>query len=172
VRSEGRAYFVGTLRHQHAERHGRLLERSAAHEGEIILDQIVHAREVRFDLRQRQGNRRRTVGGRLAQLLLQQLDMQHDHPERIAEFMREAGREAAEEGKMGDPLGVTFQPLALGDCLLELPLGLLADRAVLHREEDKLDIIEAAGVQQHRARANPLEGLRHLIVIEDRIVWQ
>jgi hypothetical protein len=66
---------------------GGLLERRAAHEGEIILDQIVHAREVRFDLRQRQGNLRRTVGGRLAQLLLQQINMQHDHRERIAEFM-------------------------------------------------------------------------------------
>ena len=73
---------------------------------------------------------------------------------------------------MGDPLGVAFQTLALSDFLLEPPLGLLAGRDVLHREEDELDRIEAAGVQQHRARANPLEGLRHFIVIEDRILWQ
>ena len=78
---------------------------------------------------------------------------------------------------MGDPLGVAFQPLALDDfpaegrrlllhvafelrlLLLELRLGLLAGRDVLHREEDELDIIEAARVQQHRARTNALEGL-------------
>jgi hypothetical protein len=51
-----------------------------------------------------------------------------------------------------------FQTLALGHCLLEPPRGLRADRDVLHREEDALDRIEAAGVQQQRARANPLEG--------------
>jgi hypothetical protein len=73
---------------------------------------------------------------------------------------------------MGDPLGIAFQALALGHFLLEPPLGLLAGRDVLHREEDELDRIEAAGVQQHRAWTNPLEGLRHFIVIEDRIVWQ
>jgi hypothetical protein len=127
---------------------------------------------VRFDFRQRQGNLRRTVGGRLAQFLLQQIDMQHDHPERIAEFMREAAREAAEEGKMGDPLGVAFQPLALGDFLLKPSLGLRADRDVLYRQEDELDIIEAARVEQHRAWTHLLEGMGHLIVIEDRIVRQ
>jgi hypothetical protein len=98
--------------------------------------------------------------------------MQHDYRERIAEFMRQSGREAAEEGKMGDPLGVAFQTLALDHFLLESPLGLLADRDILHREEDELNSIEAAGVQQHRAWTNPLEGLRHLIVIEDRLLWQ
>ena len=45
---------------------------------------------------------------------------------------------------MGDPLGVAFQALALSDFLLEPPLGLLAGRDVLHREEDELDRIEAA----------------------------
>ena len=56
--------------------------------------------------------------------------------------------------------------------LLELRLGLLAGRDVLHREQDELDIIEAARVQQDRARANPLKVMAHLIVVEDRILRQ
>jgi hypothetical protein len=86
--------------------------------------------------------------------------------------MRQPGGETAQEGKVLGLLRRALQTLALGDCLLEPPRGLRADRDVLHPEEDELDRIEAAGVQQHRAHANPLEGLRHFIVIEDCIVWQ
>ena len=101
--------------------------------------------------------------------------MQKDRPEGIADFMRDPGGEAAQEGEMLHPLGLAFQPLALGHflaegrrpllhlafelrlLLLELRLGLLAGRDVLHREQDELDIIEAARVQQDRARTNPLK---------------
>ena len=56
--------------------------------------------------------------------------------------------------------------------LLELRLGLLAGRDVLHREQDELDIIEAAGIQQDRARANPRKVMADFIVVEDRLLRQ
>src|SRR4029453_5303895 len=56
--------------------------------------------------------------------------------------------------------------------LVELRLGLLADRDILHGKQDELDIIEAARVEQDRARANVLKVMRHLIVVEDRILRQ
>ena len=101
--------------------------------------------------------------------------MQKDCPEGITEIMRDPGGESAQQGEMLHPVGLAFQPLALGHfaaqgrrpllhlafepclLLLELRLGLLAGRNVLHREQDELGIIEAARVQQDRARANPLK---------------
>ncbi len=59
--------------------------------------------------------------------------MQKDGPERIADFMRHPGGETAQEGKMLRPLGLAFQPLALGHFALEggRPLLHLAVRAGL-----------------------------------------
>ena len=51
-------------------------------------------------------------------------------------------------------------------------LGLLAHRDVLHGEQDALDMIEAAGVQHDRPRANLLKVMGHRIVIEDGIPGQ
>ena len=87
------------------------------------------------------------------------------------------------------PVGLTFQPLALGHfpaqgrrprlhLLFETRLLLLelrggdVGRDVLHGEQDEFDIIEAARVQQDRAPSNPLKVMRHLIVVEDRILRQ
>jgi hypothetical protein len=83
--------------------------------------------------------------------------------------MREPGGEAAQEGKVLDLLRLAFE---LRLVLLETRLRLCAGRDVLHREEDQRDVIEAAGVQQDRARANVLKVMGHGIVIEDRILRQ
>jgi hypothetical protein len=164
--------------------------RGHAHEGEIILDEIVHAGELDLNLRECVGNHGRTRGRGLAQLFFQEIDMQKDCPEGIAEVMRDPGGEAAQQGEMLHPVGLVFQPLALGHfaaeggrpllqlafeprlVLLELRLGVLAGRNVLHREQDELDTIEAARVQQDRASSDPRKVMRHLIVVEDRILRQ
>jgi hypothetical protein len=57
---------------------------------------------------------------------------------------------------------VAFEPRLL---LLELRLGVLAGRDVLHGEQDELHIIEAARVQQDRAPSN----LRRLL-LDSRVV--
>src|SRR5437588_8277004 len=96
--------------------------------------------------------------------------MQHDRREWIAEFVRDTGRETAQEGKMRRPLGGAFQALARGPFLLEPRLGLRAGGDVLHREQNELHMIEAARVQQDRARANPLKVMVYFIVVEDRLL--
>lgn len=84
---------------------------------------------------------------------------------------------------MQDPLRLLFQALALGHFagkdgallpheLFEPHLILPAGRDVLHREEDELEVIDAAGVQHDRAQTNPLKVMSHEIVIEDRIAGQ
>ena len=96
VRSECRGHLLRPLRHEAAQVHGGLLDRGHAHEGEIILDELVQAREVRLDLRERFGNRRLARGGGLAEFFLQEIDLEKDHPEGIADFMRDPGGEAAQ----------------------------------------------------------------------------
>jgi hypothetical protein len=91
--------------------------------------------------------------------------MQKDRPEGIADFMRDPGGEAAQDGEMLHPLRLAFHTLALGYFMAE-------GRDVLHREQDELDTIEAARVQQDRARANPFKVMAHLIVVEDRLLRQ
>ena len=81
------------------------------------------------------------------------------------------------------PHHLAFELLALGEGLLEgdrpllhllceALLGMLAYRDILHREEDQLHIIEPPGVQEHRAGAEPRQGLADFTVIEDGMLRQ
>ena len=67
------------------------------------------------DLRQRLGHHGRAVGAGLLEFLGQEVHVQKDRAQGIADFMGDPSRQAAQEDKVLDPLGLTFQALALGD---------------------------------------------------------
>ena len=113
--------------------------RAHPHERQIILHQVVHARQVGLDLGQGLGNRLRTVRGGLRQLFREQIHVQKDRRQGVTDFVRHTRRQAPQQGEVLGPPGLALQALALGhgvvqgcgallDALFEGGVGLLERR--------------------------------------------
>ena len=74
---------------------------------------------MRLDLRQRLGHDGRAVGGGLLEFLGQEVHVQEDRAQGIADFVGDPGRQAAQQGKVLDALRLAFQALALGDFVVQ-----------------------------------------------------
>jgi hypothetical protein len=94
VCGEGRGHFLRKLGDEQMQVRRDQPGRPHAHQGEIILEEVIETREVCLDLGERLGEMG-AGGDHVAQLLLQQIDVEKDRPERIADFMRQPGGEAA-----------------------------------------------------------------------------
>jgi hypothetical protein len=93
---------------------GLQLDMGDAYQGEIILHQLIEARHLRSDLKERLGNLSGALRAGLLQFLLEKIHMQENRSERITDFMGHARRQAAEQGEVLGTLGFAFQALPLG----------------------------------------------------------
>jgi hypothetical protein len=69
---------------------------------------------LRSDLSESLGNLLGTLGCGLLQFLFEQIYMQEESSERVADFMGYTRRQAAEQGKVLSALGFAFQALTFG----------------------------------------------------------
>ena len=118
--------FRSPRAHRHPEVLEGPLDLGGADEGEIILHEVVQPRQLVLDLGERLGHLGGTLRGGIAQFFLQQIRMQKNGPQGVADFMRHPGCQPAEQGKVLEALGLLRQALAFRHFLLE------GGRAVRH----------------------------------------
>jgi hypothetical protein len=80
-----------------------------ADQREVILDQVVQAVQMGFDLRKGFGHHYLAVWRRLHQFFGEQVYMQKDRAQRVADFVRHPSCQTAQQGEVFSPLGFLFQ---------------------------------------------------------------
>jgi hypothetical protein len=164
--------------HRKAQVFRHQLDSTHPHQRQVVLYEVLQPRKLRLDLRQRLGHDSQTAGSGLLEFLGQEVDVQEDRAQGIADFVGDPGRQAAQEGEVLGALRLAFQTLALGnfvvqgrgtflEALFESLQTLRVQERVIPRLQERLaDVGQEASIH---AQSRPFDRLLQARHLPDRL---